>query len=967
MAAVNPPITNFSGGIIGGELHNRVDVPSYPNGAEVMRNFRPSLQGVMSRRPPLEHIDAFDDHNAKGRLFKFQFSIDESYLVLATEAGFTFYANDGRITTPSVSASLGVWTDQSTGNGSVTDVGSRVFLDSDGSGSAVAQRVITTSNANVVHIITFEVVHGPINLRIGTTSGDSNILTYSGLRAGYHYLAFTPTSATTHLQFWHDSNAGRILRDSVAILSGPTFSLPNPFAEDDLPAVHTQQIRDVLYMTHDDYWPRRLERRGDRSWSIVKLLPDDGPFDDVNTTSVTLQASNTRGEITLTASDPTFSTDDEGVLFALTAGGQNKSATATAGDTFTDGIKVTGNGTTARSFTVRITGSFSGTVRLQSSSGNENSYANDGSAGPWTSPTSVSIYDARDNQTWFYRLAVPAGDYTSGSIAMEISYQGGSTTGICRVMEYVNSTEVTAEVIEGKNMPSTAATKTWKRGAWNAEDGFPASITDGFGRLWYGRGARVWASKSDDFTSFEEGDEDDQAFSKQVATPSSDAIRWLAMLSHLVVGTASIEKVGLGNTTSEPIGPTNWQFLPGSEEGGSSVQPVTATGSILFVHRSKKKLMQFVQNPKALSDTSYISVDLTARAPEIVDAEIVAMDVQREPERRILVVLASGRMVELLFRREGELDIVAWAEVETDGRVEDVCVLPREDEDVVNVIVRRRNAAGAWERHIERYGSERPQMDCEHYHLDAALAYPLTKPETVATPSAVTGSITITADADAFVSGDVGKVIWLNGGRATITARSNATTITATVTSRLDSTDPCPKYRWGIGTPTSSLTGATHLNGQTVTVYGDQTNLGTVVWNSAGTTLPQSVSVAYVGKTYKSRWLSLKLAYGAQKGTALTMKKAIRAITLLLYRAGATIKYGMARGSKPREAFDRLRPIKTRTPEVPYGEPQPLFSGEVHCAFDTDYNTDARIALEVDGPAPATVSGFVPEIDEHDR
>ena len=31
------------------------------------------------------------------------------------------------------------------------------------------------------------------------------------------------------------------------------------------------------------------------------------------------------------------------------------------------------------------------------------------------------------------------------------------------------------------------------------------------------------------------------------------------------------------------------------------------------------------------------------------------MTAQREPERRIIVWLASGRMVELLFRREGEL------------------------------------------------------------------------------------------------------------------------------------------------------------------------------------------------------------------------------------------------------------------------------------------------------------------------
>jgi len=965
MASVNPAVTTFQGGVIGGELHNRVDIQTYPSGSEVMTNFRPSLQGVMSRRPPMEHLDQFVDSDLKGRLFAFSYSVEASYLVLATEDGLSFYANDGLITIPTVSASLSSWTDQSTGAGSVTLVGTKLFLDSDGAGNAVAEKVITVNQANTVHVIAFEVVHGPIDIRIGTTTGDDDLMAYTRLRAGFHRLAFTPTTGVAYVQFHHADNAGRVVRDTVSILPGPTFYLPHPYIEDDLREIHTQQIRDVLYMTHVDYWPGRLERRGDRSWSFVRLLPDDGPFGDANTTTTTITPSATRGEVTLTASQDLFTVNDEGVLYALTAGGQLKTETATAADTYTDGIKVTGLDSTQRTFTITITGTFVGTVRLQASSGNENSY-ND-TAQSWTAPAAVTYNDAQANQTWYYRLAVKPGEFTSGSIVMTLSYQGGSTTGICRVIQYSSATSVIAEVIEGTPFAGVGAVRTWKKGDWNAADGFPATVTDGFARLWFGRGAKVWASASDDFTNFAAGTEDDESFAYQIAAPSSDAMRWLAMLNHLVVGTASLEKVGLGNTTSDPIGPANWQFLPGSEEGGANVQPVTATGSVLFVHRSRKKLMQFVQNPKALSETSYISVDLTARAPDIVDAEIIAMAVQREPERRIYVVLANGRLCELLFRREGELDVVAWNEVETSGRVEDVCVLPREDEDVVYFIVRRRNAQGDWERVIERYGPERPLMDCDRYHLDAALAYALSKPETVAEPSGITGSITITTDDAAFVVGDVGKVLWINNGRATITAYTSAVQVTATVTSELMSDDPCPANRWGIGTPTATLSGASHLEGKTVRVWGDMADLGDFVVSSGAVTLPQSVSVAYLGLTNRSRWKSLKLAYGAQKGSALGMRKAIRAITLLLYRTGASFKFGQASGPSLKRAFDRLRPIKIRTPETPYGEPVPLFSGESENAFDAKFDPDSRLVFEIDGPAPATVSGYVPTIDEHDR
>jgi hypothetical protein len=393
--------------------------------------------------------------------------------------------------------------------------------------------------------------------------------------------------------------------------------------------------------------------------------------------------------------------------------------------------------------------------------------------------------------------------------------------------------------------------------------------------------------------------------------------------------------------------------------------------------------MQFTQNPKALSETSYISVDLTARNPEVLDADIVAMAVQREPERRIYVVLASGRLCELLFRREGELDVVAWAHVETDGRVEGVTVLPREDEDVVYLVVRRRNAAGLWQRFIERLGPERPLMDCDRYHLDSALGYELEKPNSVVTPSATINTpgsggglllgipqpsaVTVTADNPIFAAGDVGKVMWLNGGRGTITAVLSSTVVRLNITSELDDIDPCPALQWGMKTPTATLSGLGHLEGRSVRVWGDMTDLGDYTVSSGTITLTQPVSVAYVGLPMRSRWKSLKLAYGAQKGTALGMRKAIKAMIVLLYKTGSALRYGTSAGSRPKQAFSKMYALPTRTPAVPYGEPVPLFSGESDRAADAQYDPDLRLVFEVDGPAPATIAGLVPILDEKDR
>jgi len=1008
---VNAPLLTFQGGIIGEELHNRVDIETYPSGAAQMRNWRPTLQGPMERRPPLIHVDTVETSLTTGvpigmllgltreesvltdlqpELFPFVFSTAANYLVRAQRDGFTFYANDGVIAIDTNSSTLSSsWTDQSASPSVIQTIGSNIWLDADGANEAVAEKTITVSNDDrtKTHVLAFEIGHGPLDIRIGTSSGAKDVLAYERLRAGYHRLAFTPGANTVYLQFRHSANAGRYFRNDVSILPGTTFSLPCPFLEEDLKEVQYQQVRDVLYMVHEDYWPRRLERRGDRSWSIVLLLPDDGPFADINTSDITIAGSATSGEITLTASEDLFEDSDVGALWQITGGGQTRSATISSADSFTSDIKVTGIAAASRTFNLAITGTFSGTVTLQRSSGTPDNWTD---WQTYTVATSVNIYDAQDNQTWYYRAGIKSGDYTSGTAAVSLTYSGGSSDGMVRVIEYNSATQVTAEVLPGRDLPNTDAVKTWRKGDWNATDGFPSAISDAYARLWFGRGSKLWASKVDNFTSFETvTDEDDSSFSRNMATPSSDAIRWLANVDYLAIGTSSIEQVGLGNTQSDPVSPTNWDFKDASEEGGAPIQPITVGSSVLFVSRSRRKLLQLLPNPKALSETSYIAIDLTARAPEILDDEIIAIGVQREPETRVFVILRSGRLAELLFRRDGDVDIAAWSVHPTDGRFERVIVLPRAGgsaneryEDVVYFLVRRQNADGDWRRYIERYGPSRPLMDCERYHLDSALGYELTKPNAVVTPSATSSPegealgmlMTLTApqlvnvesDVPVFTSGDVGKVMWINGGRGIVRQYVDASNVKIDVTSDLvglnpnhDGTDPCPAGKWGLGTSTTTLTGLDHEEGRSVRVWGDMTDLGDYTVASGAITLSQAVSVAYVGRTFQSRFQSLKLAYGARAGTAIGMKKGIKRIILLLHNAHASLVYGYN--------TSKMRRFKRRMAPPPYGEPLPLFTGESDNAFDAKYDEDLRLFLQVDGPAPAIVSGAVIMVDEKDR
>lgn len=977
MSSVNAPVVSLTGGTLGSLLHARVDVPQYPTGNEVCDNFWPVAQGPITRRPPMVHVYKSTVGDVLVRPIPFIFNAEQSYLIYAYPSVFRFFIDNGEITIPEVStsipdgefSSMGAWTDESVSPAAVSVLSGRLWLDSDGANQSIARREITvaTVDQGKLHVIAFTVYHGPINISIGTTSGGYELLDKRKLGTGVHYMEWTPPAGTgtVYLDFWHDDNAGRAI-EAVTILSGPSFGIPTPYTADILFDVHYAQQGDILTLTHGSTWTRRLIRRGHRSWSLEKLLPDDGPFNTLNTTNVTISTNALTGEVDLTASEPLFTDDDEGVLFSLTNQGQTQSETATSADTYTNGIRVTGINEETRTFTVTIEITGTLTVQLQASSGNENDYNAVSGHDAHTASQTFTYYDANDNQTWYYRLGVT--EYTSGTATMTLAYSGGSGTGVIRVIYVNSSTSAYGEVL--KTLASTFASKTWKRGAWSDAQGHPVSITRGYGRHWYGRGIKVWSTVSDDFTSFDAGDgKDDRAISVTIAAPSSDAIKWMSYLGNVIIGTSTAEYIGLPITNAQVVAPNNFQVIDKTYRGGTSMMPVNADGSVLFVDRTRRKLIQFVQNPKALSDTAYISVDLNELASELMWDGITSVAIQRTPEPRIFCVLGSGICRVLLFRRDiGDLGIAAWATIKTrGGAIEYVTVLPQGNEDIVYFMVRR-TINGVEQRNLERLGVSVVINDEDLYHLDSALELNLERPDTRATASAATGTITIEAEDAVFSAGDVGKVVWIGGGQADITSYTSTTQVAATVRFPLTvldedgSPEPAASGRWGIGLEVDRVEGLDHLVGETVRIYGDMIDLGTATVDEVGgVDLPRDCSVVKVGKDVISRFKSLKLSYGAQKGTALTQNKSVKNLSLVLYRTGPTLNFGDS------FATSDLKPVDTRSTEVLPGQPTPLYTGEWFGGQNGAIQADARQYYEVRGPAPATILAHVLDIDTRDR
>lgn len=89
---------------------------------------------------------------------------------------------------------------------------------------------------------------------------------------------------------------------SISIEGGDPFKLASPFSEGHLADLKYVQSADVLYFAHNSYPPYKLSRTAHTEWTFTEIDFDWPPFQDINTTSTTLNPSATTGVINITSS-----------------------------------------------------------------------------------------------------------------------------------------------------------------------------------------------------------------------------------------------------------------------------------------------------------------------------------------------------------------------------------------------------------------------------------------------------------------------------------------------------------------------------------------------------------------------------------------------------------------------------------------------------------------------------------------
>ncbi len=942
MAEVTALIHALNAGEVSTSALARVDNEKLRLAAEVQENILPYVIGKGQMRPGTSYLGASkSDNQARG--IAFVRSVSANYGLELTNANLRIWTSDALLTRASVTSSVtngdfssGTgWTLTATGGGladvSSTVSGALVLSQVNRGGTALCKRSVTTSTTGTEHALRIVVTRGPVFFRCGSADGLDDYITGTNLDTGEHSLAFTPSASPYYVEFQAISDRQTIVDSITVESSGVVEFTTAPWATAELFEIQYAQSVDVMWVVHGNWQPRKIERRGATSWSLVRYYPDDGPFALPSSAdkNVTITPGKAYGNTTLTASGALFRSTDVGALIKTNAGGFDSTFALAAANTFSEPIRVKGIGTD-NAFSFVRSGTWAGTLTLQLSfegpQGVFSDFLPGATAVTGNGTTSEDPPTTYDNLVCWFRAGFKAGNFTSGVANVQLLFGTtpfgaaigavgtltassiASVPGIYRITAYTSATSVDVEVLSPPS--SLGATNDWRRGEFSDRRGWPRAVAFHDGRLWLGRDDRPAGSVSDNFYSFATQQTDTagnlsvtdaSSIQKNIATSSMQAtMRWMLSLQRLIIGTDGAEVSARADAFDAPLTPTASSLKEFSNIGVSGVSPVKFGSRAFFVSGSGDKLYAIGYD---FQSQDYDCDDLTELNEDIGSGggtnafTLTQLAVQRKPQPYVWCVRSDGAL--LLFLYSLKHQISGWFKMLSSGAsgvVESVYVLPTASgQDRVYLWVRR-TIGGVDKRYLEK------------------LCLPT---------EAIGASTTKLADSGLLTAGPVSSV--------TLAHLASQTGLVG----------------WGTtGGVAKPITGLSADGSGVVALGATYTNV-------------------FVGLPYVGRYKSAKLAYGAKRGTALLQPKRVPLLGLLAsYMHRDAVVYG--------RSFDdnggSMWPFGVRSKDG-----SAVAANTVHTVWDEQmgsfgggWDTDSRIVLQIAAGYPATINGIVMGVETNE-
>lgn len=549
--------------------------------------------------------------------------------------------------------------------------------------------------------------------------------------------------------------------------------------------------------------------------------------------------------------------------------------------------------------------------------------------------TSTSTFGIGFRNTLVYGL--PYGDYIFNGPSITVSIGGGvwtytlSGTGFTSAMvgdiyefidlsggsahseqivvtEYINSTTLYADQVSytvgsSGTLSATAygsgSTYFYRKCMWGPTVGYPETVAIWSGRNIFGGNTAypntLWS------TEVFEDDIADTAYgvtltasSPSKLTISSDGssrINFLVSGKNLAVGTTGREYIC---TSLSPLSP---DIKAESSEGSSFSQGFRVGSGVLFSHRSKQRLMYSQYN---FNEDAFKASDLNIMADHIfkyshkyftsfVAPEIKQYAYQSGEEKAIWAIDTNGAVFSLTFNQE--LGVMAWQRHIIGGvfgteqaKVTSICVVYNPVTNHDDVwMIVKRTINSSTKYYFEKLGQEFYLDDL--YNTATDIRY---KP----------------------VYCDSAKLVRL-------------------------------------GSPGTTFTGLSHLEGQTVQVVADGNYIGEKTISSGNLVLTKSYTEVIVGLKYTMKVEPLVPEVGSVIGQGMgAIRRIDRAVVKFFDTVGA--KIGATTGSEYTMEF---RPIT-----LPMDEEVPLYNGLQVVEFDGDYDREAKFIITQELPLPCKIN-----------
>lgn len=548
--------------------------------------------------------------------------------------------------------------------------------------------------------------------------------------------------------------------------AGEVVEVVTPYTTDDLPYIKYTQSADVMTLTCQNYKQQQLSRTDHHLWTLAEFVNTEGPFLPINTdTTLTVTVSATTGSITLTASLAIFLAEHvDRLMYIEQAPNALVKRWEVEKDIVINEVRRAGS-----SYYQCVVAGETGTVRPSTLEGRE--YDGDPGVG-WEYIHSgfgivkITSVESTTSATATVMTTVPhtlvggtfvrniadltPGDGVTATIEVQVKvvahgYVTGDSVTIAGITEPSDALGAqTITVIdanwfsldgvfddtawspeEGTCTKGVTATESykWAFEAWGGTELYPMTTTyfqqrQIFGGS-YGEPQGIWTSTVGGYTSFETHIPilDDDALTYKIVSNEVNEIRHFADIHQLVALTSGGPFVVSGGQ-DEVLTPTTISAQRQEGYGCSHVRPVVVGKHVLYI---QDKGTQIRSLGYSFADDAFVGNDLTVLSSHLFYGyTIVDWAFQAIPFSCIWAVRDDGILLGFTYLPEHE--VAAWHWHDTDGLVENVCVVSEDDEDAVYLTVNR-TIGGVTKRFIERMATRQFTDIEDAFFVDCGLTY----------------------------------------------------------------------------------------------------------------------------------------------------------------------------------------------------------------------------------------------------